>query len=310
MLAKFLLVAVTLSPFSVFAEDAPDIHFNRTELPLDAAVLAERMEKYADDLREGTEAKIEAKRRDVIAALKKQIESEKAKGNTKGVAAIERQLEVWLSEVKARQKEEARWAAAKARQKGADWKALITDPASMEGWNKFGLPETITCVDGVIRIKSLLPALSFYPVTSQSAVVRGKMKINLDKARLGQQQSGLGFQLGSGPDAGGFTAIFQYPESQCVIHGGSAKSNATVVAVEKIRLPTSDFVEIQVAMLKGHFIVFVEGKKVAEYASDIITNPPTVYLAAINGDAEFKEIELLAPNEAQIRGLLDGQPVR
>ncbi len=309
---RLFLVAFSALAFTLPApaDEPADIYFDRTELPLDAAVLAERMEKFAAENRAEAEARIDAKRKEVVAALGKQAETEKAKGNAKGAAAIRRQIEVWEIEDKAREAGEKSWAGAKARQQGADWKALITDPISLAGWNKFGLPEAITCEEGVIRVKSLLPALCLHPVGSQSAVVRGKMKINLDRARLGQQQAGIGFQLGSGANAGGFTAIFQHPENQCVIHGGATKDVATVVAIEKTRLPTTDFVDIQIAMLKGIFIVFLDGRKIAEFASEIITNPPTVYIAAINGEAEFKDLALLSPTPAQIEGLRDGEPVK
>ncbi len=287
----------------------PDIYFDRTQLPLGAAVLVDRMEDYAKEMRGKAQAAIDARLASVIEALKKEQTIQEEKGNKAGAAAIAKQLRAWQVEAEARKASEAWWKKEKDRQKGANWKSMMKDPNSMEGWAEFPPSNAFDCADGVISVDAKLMALAIHSCGSESVVVRGKMRVDEDPKKKGIQQAGIGFQQDAERD-GGFACLFQYPENHCVIYGGFEKGSQDAVALKRARVPGDKFTDIQVALVKGALIAFVDGKKVAEYKHPELGTPPGIYLFAGNIAAQFKNLEMLSPNKAQIESLLGGKPIR
>jgi len=313
MTIKSLLVAMLFSLTGGFAQaqnsvDLPDIHYDRSELPLSVAVLVERMGKYENDNRAATEKDIASKRASVIASLKKELAAQTKAGNTKGVKAIQKQLAVWKLEADARKNTEMAWVAKRAQQKGAAWKSMLSKEG-LELWKKHGLPGSVNLSEKEAQVKSALIAAALYPCGSENVVVRGKIRLDKGGTRPLLEQGGIGFQVNPKQE-GGFIFVYQGPEEQNLLYGGFKKSEQEALDTHRTKLPRSEWGAFQIAMVKGAMVCFADGKKVMEYKHPELGTPTSVMLFSNGSDSRFKDLEMLSPTDKEVEGLLAGREVK
>jgi hypothetical protein len=309
---KWLSITTLLLSFSSLARaqdkvEIPSIYYPRADLPLSSGVLVERMTKFEDSTRAETEKAIAAKRADVIAALTKELLSAEKAGDTKAAAAIQKQIDVWKIEEKARQEMEQLWATKRAQQAGAAWK-LMVNGNSMERWTPVALPDTFHCSEGTISVETKLMGIALHPCGSADVVVRGKMLMEPGDGKR-ESQAGIGFQVNP-KDEGVFLCLFQEPGGQSLIYGGFKKGDNKLLDSKSTKTPTTAPVEVQVAMVQGALMFFVNGRKVNEFKHPELGTPANIVLFGNNTKAQFKDLEMLSPTKEQVEGLLSGRPVK